>query len=233
MEGLPDIAATILSQAQRRVEVAAENVANVSTIGYKKRTSFSEISQSAAQGMTGPPSLSSFVDYSAGKQMDTGNPNDLSIGGEGFFEVRSDDRVMYTRQGQFDRDAQGRLVTGAGCALQLAGGGDLVLKDGPFQVAADGTVTQDGSPIGRIAVVNFADRGALSEVGGLFSAGSAESANAPGATVRQATLEASNVSTGDEMVAMMEALRRAEGAQRLVNVYDDLMGRALTLFGQS
>jgi flagellar basal body rod protein FlgG len=50
--------------------------------------------------------------------------------------------------------------------------------------------------------------------------------------VRQGAIEASNVSTGVEMVDMMAAIRRAESGQRLVNVYDDLMGRALTLFGQ-
>ena len=53
------------------------------------------------------------------------------------------------------------------------------------------------------------------------------------ATVQQGVYEASNVNTGDEMVMMMEALRRAEAGQRVINVYDDLMGRAVTTFGES
>ena len=51
--------------------------------------------------------------------------------------------------------------------------------------------------------------------------------------VRQGFLESSNVALGDEMIALMEAVRRAETGQRLMNVYDDLMGRAIITFGQS
>jgi flagellar basal-body rod protein FlgF len=51
--------------------------------------------------------------------------------------------------------------------------------------------------------------------------------------VQQGAYEASNVTTGDEMVLMMEALRRAEAGQRVMNVYDDLLGRAVTSFGEN
>ncbi|HEX8527673.1 flagellar basal body rod C-terminal domain-containing protein, partial [Allosphingosinicella sp.] len=92
----------------------------------------------------------------------------------------------------------------------------------------------DGEPVGRIALVDFEDRGRLRVAdGGAFAADGMEAVPVGERSVRQGALERSNVSTGDEMVAMMEALRRAETGQRLVTVYDDLMGRALSTFGQS
>jgi flagellar basal-body rod protein FlgF len=230
MSGLVGVAAAMLSQSEKRVEIAAENVANLSSPGYKKRVGFSEMIASP----TGISSQSSsFVDLSAGKLRQTGNPTDLAIVGDGFFVVSDQQETGYTRAGQFTRTADGRLVNAQGLALQAADGGDLVLQDGAFSISADGIVTQAGAPVGRVAIADFADRGPLGESGGLFRATAADPVDATGAVVRQGSLEASNVSTGEEMVAMMEALRRAEGAQRLVNVYDELMGRILGSVGQS
>lgn len=174
------------------------------------------------------------TDFTAGKPIETGNPYDLAILGDGFFTVRSGDRVLLTRQGQFQRDVDGRLITPQGGILQSADGGDLVLKGQSVSVAADGTVLDGGEPVGRVAVSQVAEPERLTDVGGgLFAAGDGDVAPADAPRVRQGMLESSNVSMGAEMVAMMETLRRAEAGQRLVNVYDDLMGRALTAFGQA
>ena len=234
MSGLIDLAAAILSQSGRRVELAAQNVSNVATPGYKKHVGFSEFLKTGELAGERVPAESSFVDFATGKQIETGNPLDLALGGSGFFVVRGEDSLLYTRHGQFQRDPDGRLVTGEGLALQARGGGDLVLRDGPFEVGPDGIVVQDGTPVGGIAVESFELPSALTDRGGgYFEAGSEASAEPAAATVRQGALEASNVSTGEEMVAMMASLRRAEAAQRLVNTYDELMGRALSAFGQA
>jgi flagellar basal body rod protein FlgG len=177
--------------------------------------------------------MESFLDLSAGKQVETGSPTDLAIDGSGFFVVRGTGDAAYTRQGQFTRTSDGHLVTSGGLALQAADGGDIVLANGPFTVGADGIVTQQGAPVARVAVVDFSSRTGLAESGGLLTGAGSDSVDAPGATVRQGALEQSNVSTGEEMVSMMEALRRAEGAQRLVNVYDELLGRVLSTVGQN
>ena len=232
---ITEIAAQILSRAEQRAEVAAQNITNASTPGYRRRISFMELMDAG-----GPPGASADpqramvgADFSAGQLQQTGGATDLAIAGEGFFVVGSDSATLYTRQGQFRRDDSGRLVTAQGLALQSADGGDVVVGDGPFQVTADGTVTRDGEPLARIALVDFEDRHALVPGnGGAFSADGAEPRPAQGAVVHQGMLESSNVNTGDEMVAMMEAVRRAETGQRLVTTYDDLMGRALNLFGQ-
>ena len=226
---IAEIAAQILSRAEQRAEVAAQNITNASTPGYRRRVSFSEM----VAGRQGEQRVATAADFTAGQLSQTGAATDLAIAGEGFFVVRSDDAILYTRQGQFRRDEDGRLVTPQGLALQSADGGDIQVGDAPFEVAADGIVTRGGAPIARIALVDFDDRAALApRDGGAFAAGDAAPHEVPAPAIRQGMLEGSNVNTGDEMVAMMEAVRRAETGQRLVTTYDDLMGRALNLFGQ-
>jgi flagellar basal-body rod protein FlgF len=230
---ITEVAAQILSRAERRAEVAAQNITNASTPGYRRRVGFEEALTSGAPVFPSPSNGHDAMDFSAGQLATTGNPTDLAIAGDGFFAVRGNDETLYSRQGQFRRDNAGRLVNVDGLALQTLDGGDLIVGDGDFQVSADGVVTRGGEPIGRIALYDFDDRTALSvQRAGLFAAGAAEPVRVEQPSVRQGMLEGSNVNTGDEMVAMMEAVRRAETGQRLVNTYDDLMGRALNLFGQ-
>lgn len=183
----------------------------------------------------GAPQLSGAgVDLSAGKLTQTGNPLDLAISGEGYFEVHGPAQaLMYTRQGQFHRDDQGRLVTGAGLVLQADGGGDLDVGEGAIKVEVDGSVTLDGEPVGRVAIANLSDAAAADWIGGGFTAPAAAMTPAERPELRQGFLEASNVSTGDEMVSIMAAMRRAESGQHLMLTYDDLMGRVLTAFGQA
>ncbi|WCM29993.1 hypothetical protein NDN01_25485 [Sphingomonas sp. QA11] len=79
-----------------------------------------------------------------------------------------------------------------------------------------------------------ASAGAIEAIdGSLFRLGTGEAEEVADPLVRQGMTEASNVSVGDEMVTMMAALRQAESGARLVQTYDDLLGRAITTFGQS
>jgi flagellar basal-body rod protein FlgG len=235
MDRIIETAANILQNAERRVEISAQNITNASTPGYKKRITFAQAladNGSSTIGLRGADVLNS-SDFTGGKDINTGVATDLAIGGEGFFAVRSGEETLYTRHGQFRRDEEGRLVTAQGMVLQASGGGDVVVPRADFTVSSDAMILVEGQPVARISVVDFADRTHLRAVqGSAFAAAEAEAEEVQGATVRQGMLEASNVSTGDEMVAMMEALRRAETGQRLVSVYDDLLGRALTTFGE-
>ncbi len=175
---------------------------------------------------------SSAADFTNGSLTNTGNPLDMAIGGSGFFAVRGDNGVFYTRGGQFTRTTDGRLKTPEGMMLQSVSG-DLVLGEGDPTVLPDGTVTCEGEPVGRIAVMNFDDQRQLRGAAGtLFSAPEA-AAKPASAQVRQGMLEASNVSTATEMISIMSGLRSAGAGQHVVQLYDDLMGRAITAFGQS
>jgi flagellar basal-body rod protein FlgF len=231
--GLVEIAGAILSRATQSVEVSAQNVANATTPGYKARRQFAELlaSDGSSPFSIGATSTA-HIDFSSGQLQNTGNNLDLALSGPGFFVVRSENETFYTRNGQFSRDADGKLVTADGMTLQSLSG-DLVVPSANAKILSDGTVLDGDEPVGRIAVVNFADMTAVHPAGaGVFTA-SNDAAQPANPQVRQGMLEASNVSTADEMIATMAALRGAQSGQHVVQVYDDLMGRALTAFGQS
>ena len=241
MGDLADSVGVILSRVERRVEASSQNIANVTTPGYKRAVSFDSLLGPRAEISADGPYISLIqknfgtgIDLSPGQLQTTGNPTDLAILGDGFFSVRTPDGAqLYTRQGQFRRDANGHLVTPEGCILQQRGGGDLVLDSGDFKVLGDGTVLQSGEAVGRIGVVTLSHPEAIAYAdGGLYSASDDTAAFMDAPSLSQGALEASNVSIGSEMVTIMAALREAQSGQRLMGVYDDLMGRAIATFGQ-
>jgi flagellar basal body rod protein FlgG len=117
--------------------------------------------------------------------------------------------------------------------LQSASG-DVRIEGGAFSVLADGTVQQNGQPVARLAIADFDDRQVLTPVGaGLFAAPAGSARDVAGPQIQQGMLETSNVTSANEMISMMAGLRSAEAGQRMVQVYDDLMGRVLTTFGQT
>jgi flagellar basal-body rod protein FlgG len=226
-------ASAILAGSQRRAEDAAHNISNLATPGYRAKRSFADALSAADVGAQSPAMGIERLSLAAGQLSETGNVTDLAIDGEGFFEVRNDDGVFYTRNGQFTRSADGRLLSAGGLALQGVGGGDIVLPEGGFVVGADGTITADDRVLSQIAVIAFSAADARSAADGLIASSPVSVSAVERPMVRQGFLESSNVSLGDEMIVLMEAVRRAETGQRLMNVYDDLLGRVITTFGQS
>ena len=230
MGALIDVVGSVLSQSERRVEIAAQNLANVSTSGYKSIAG----GASVFSDTTGVTTTSGHADLSPGHLITTHNPFDLAIVDNGYFQVRTDQGIMLTRGGAFQMGEGGRVVTAQGYALQADNGGDLILSGSQLQVQPDGVVIEDGQPVANVAVVDAIDPNTVSPTqDGLLTTpdSNLKAVNAP--AIRQGALEGSNVSSADEMIAMMEAVRRAEAGQRMANVYDDLMGRVLQTFGQS
>ncbi len=231
MGSVIDIAASVLTQATQRVESAAQNISNLTTPGYRRLVSFSSV--------LGPDRTAdrpdTQVDFTPGRQVTTGNPFDLAIEGDGFFVVAGASGDLYTRDGQFRLDANGRLVNAQGFALQAEGGGDLVIRsDKPVKILDDGTVLEDGQPTGKVSVVSLTEPGAAAYVaGGMLTAPAASAVSVDTVRIRQGAYETSNVSMGDEMIQIMGALRQAKSAQRLVTTYDDLIARVLETFGQA
>ncbi len=243
MGAFVDSVSSILSRVETRTEVAAQNISNMATPGFKRGVSFESVvglkaarlpSSVATEGVAAGSGQTFALDLSPGQLQMTGNPNDLAITGTGFFALRAEsDAILYTRQGQFKRDGDGHLVTTRGAVLQQRGGGDLVLRPGAFTVLTDGTVIQAGEATGRIAIADFQDPDSLQYAeNGLYSAPEATVSFMDDASISQGSLEASNVSMGVEMMTIMAALRQAQAGQHLMNTYDDLMGRAVTTFGQ-
>lgn len=234
MSGLVESATAIMSVSERRLETIANNVSNLTTPGFRRQASFVEALGDGAADGSGEFALRTRSDMTPGRLRETGNPLDLAINGAGFFRLRAGDQILYSRQGQFRRAEDGTLATPQGHVLQQAGGGDLVVDHAEITVLADGNVFDGERPIGRIALFAAREGAAAEPLGGsLFRISGNEPQEVAQPQLRQRMVEASNVSLGDEMVGMMEALRQAESGARLVQVYDDLMGRAISSFGQT
>lgn len=233
MSGLIESATAILSASQKRLEVAAHNVANISTPGYKRQIGFSRLLAPTVPGLASAQGVAIDRDFGAGKLTATANPLDIAIDGEGFFQLRAGDAMIYSRQGQFRLAEDGTVVTPQGYVLQQAGGGDLVLDNAAVSILQDGTVLDDGVPVARLAVYSTGDPGALAPVGeSYFAAPGSGMEIVAGASFRQGMVESSNVEIGDEMVTMMASLRQSEIGARLVQTYDSLLGSAISTFGQ-
>jgi flagellar basal-body rod protein FlgG len=229
---LVESAASILSGSDRQLEIAAQNISNMTSPGYRARQSFWSLLGDADPAGTAVPDVQSVADFSIGKISDTSNPYDLALGANGFFVVSKGTETHYTRNGQFSRDADGRLVTADGFALQ-GDGGDLILRGDAIKFLADGTVLDAGEPAGRIAVQDFPEKSGLVAVGdGGFSAPAGGVVDVAQPDLHQGAIETSNVSIARETLAMMSALRTAETGQRLVQLYDGLMDQAIASFGR-
>jgi flagellar basal-body rod protein FlgG len=213
------IAASGMLAEQVRQDQLANDLANVSTPGYKadrvSQQSFATTldlvnrQTGTAVGALGAGSQIATIatDLSPEVLKDTGEPLDLAISGEGFFAVRTAQGVRYTRDGSFAADAQGRLVDQAG-ALVLG-------KDRrPVTVGTSGSV--DVSAVGV-----FALRDARKMGDGHFS-GTTTAGTALG-TVRSGALEMAGVDASRTMVDMIGSLRAFEAGQRAITTIDETL----------
>jgi flagellar basal-body rod protein FlgG len=232
MSGVLDSATAILGMSERRIALVSENISNAQTPGYKRAVGFSSVLAATGQ-LTAEPSFATTTDLRQGKLVETRNPFDLAIGGRGFFQLRAGDAIVYSREGQFHRAADGTLVTPRGEVLQQVGGGDLLVDNAMITIGPDGTVMDGDHANGAVAVFDTASPDAMRPLGGgRFTAPAGAMAEVDPPAIHQGMIEASNVETSDEMVEMMAALQHAQSGARLVQVYDELMGEALTSLGR-
>jgi flagellar basal-body rod protein FlgG len=163
----------------------------------------------------------------------TGNSLDLAIDGKGFFEVHDGENIYFSRQGNFTLDATGRLATAAGMAV--AGlGGDIRLQSGQVRIDSLGRIYEKDQQVAQLKLIAFQDAAKLVPAGaGLYTAGKAslqvvdENIN-----VRQGYTESSNVVAADEMVRLIEAMRRFEGGHKVIQWYDEMLEKALSRLGE-
>jgi len=227
--GLLGTAVSALSGAERRIEIAARNVANATTPGYKREVAFAEI-----VGAASPDRQLDSIELRTGSVrhlgqstlVESGSALDLAIDGDGFVLVRQGERLFASRGGQFRMAADGRVIDADGRSLQQAAGGDLVVEAGEMVIHPDGTVMIDEVPMGAVGF--YAGEGLD---GSAWHAGLLE--DNEGAELRQGMLERSNVALSDEMVGLMQTQRMAEAAAQLVRTYDQLTGQAAQTFNRS
>jgi flagellar basal-body rod protein FlgG len=237
LSGLYSAAAGMAAQ-QQRIDGVANDLANASTTGYKHvRVGFRDLLYNAQGGSAGPTVLAGagaaagFIGRSQeqGALQTTDQPLDVAIQGPGFFQVkRPDGSLALTRDGSLRLDSQGRLTTSDGNVLQP----EITVPRGTsadeLSIAGDGTVRAGaGRPLGRIELVTVPAPDGLQPLGGnLFAANAASgqpTAAGNDSTLRQGTLEGSNVDVGDAMVDMIDAQRSFQLASKAIQMQDQML----------
>jgi flagellar basal-body rod protein FlgF/flagellar basal-body rod protein FlgG len=216
----------------RTLEIAADNLANINTAGFKsQQPSFRSYLMSAS--LAGPANvLNSFAALSgtqlnlrSGQMQQTGNDFDLALEGDGFFAVQTKAGVKYTRNGQLMLATDRTLVNALGDPV-LGTDGPIRLPAGQMNVSGDGTVSVDGALVGRLRLASFASGARVSAVGqGYYDAADAPAQPAREAVVRQGALEQSNVDPVGEAVGLVALQRHAEMLQRAMAMFYSEMNR--------
>ena len=228
------VAETMLSTSQRRLEVISGNISNTETSGFKRTQSFDAVLTAASDGVRSETGISTYLDLTSGALSATGSPLDIAISSGGFFQLSDGEQALYSRAGRFSIAADGRVVNGAGLALQAVSGGDVILPHDQVEILEDGTVLDAGLPVARIALFVPESVEQMQALGGsMFAADDAAMQLEADPVMHQGMLEGANVELASEMTAMMMALRQAEMGSRLVQTYDQLIGQAITTFGRS
>lgn len=227
-------AAGLAAQAQA-LELVANNVANLSTAGYRgQRATFRSLLASAALAHGNPLNTAmnhfgvlggSRTDLASGSLNATGNPLDLAVVGKGFFVVRSTQGNLYTRNGGFQRTPQGQLATAEGDAV-LGEQGTIKVPNGAFAVSADGTISVDGNVVAKLRLAEFSPDTPLTAVGrARYSAPAGTALPAASSSIREGMLEASNVSSVESVVQLITVQRNAEMMQRALTLFDSQLNQ--------
>ena len=247
------VAKTGLDAQQTRMNVISNNLANVNTTGFKRdRAVFEDLlyqnirqaggqTSAATQAPTGLM-LGTGVRVMAteklniqGNMINTQNPLDLAIAGEGHFQIlQADGTVAYTRDGNFKVSATGQLVTSSGQPLQPAI--TIPATAQSLTIGRDGVVSAElfgggAAQVGQIQIARFLNPAGLTPVGQNLMketpASGAPTATNPGlagaGALMQGTLEASNVNVVEEMVNMIETQRAYEINSKAISAVDGML----------
>ncbi|MCM2130400.1 flagellar basal-body rod protein FlgG [Larsenimonas rhizosphaerae] len=254
------IAKTGLDAQQTKLDVVSNNLANVSTTGFKRsRAAFEDLLyQNARQpgamtsvqtnlpsGLqigTGVQQVATERLHTQGNLEETGNAKDMAINGGGFFTVQMPDGTLaYTRDGSFELDQNGQLVTSSGFPIQPA----IVVPANALSISVsqDGivSVTQPGdsqsNQIGQIQLTTFINNSGLQSMGNNLyaetTASGAPTDSIPGnngaGLIEQNYLETSNVNVVEEMVNMIATQRAYEINSKAVSTSDQMLQRLTQL----
>ena len=224
MDPIAVMAAGGLRTRIQSLDMLANNLANATTAGFKLDREFYSVfneEEENADGSTLPLIDKHYTDFTQGTLEPTGNPLDLALSGKGFFEVNGPSGPMYTRNGSFRLSAQGELTTADGYAVRSSTGGAIQVRRGAaVEIASDGTISQGGSPIGKIEVTDFKDPSKLVKAGNSYfrAQPDAVKAAATGTTVSQGRLEGSNVIAAESAVRLVGLMRHSEMLQKAITI---------------
>jgi flagellar basal-body rod protein FlgG len=254
------IAKTGLDAQQTSLDVIANNLANVSTNGFKRAQAVFEdllyqtLRQPGAQSSqqstipsgltigTGVRPISTERIFTQGNLNQTSNPLDIAINGQGFFQIQMPDGTLaYTRDGSFQKDSTGQVVTSSGYPVSPAmtipsnATSVTISRDGIVSVMQAGATAP--TQIGTIQVANFVNVGGLQSTGENLFVETASSGtptpNTPGTNgtglLNQGYVETSNVNVAEELVSMIQTQRAYELNSKVITTSDQMLARLTQL----
>jgi flagellar basal-body rod protein FlgF len=209
------------------MDATANNIANANAAGFHaEHISFQEAltrakspDQVSVQTNTGKT-----LDSQNGAMLQTNNPLDLAIEGDGMFSVQTPQGMRFTRAGNFQLDSQGTLVTPDGYKVMGEGSQPLSLPPNATNVSvgADGSITADGQNVGKLSLVKFNTNQLKREGGTLYSASGTPLKDNTTPTVRSGMLESSNVNIVHGVVDLVKVQRNYESLMRVIQNYHDI-----------
>jgi flagellar basal-body rod protein FlgG len=245
IRGLYTAASGLKGQTQR-LDIVANNIANVNTTGFKKsdgvfrsyfiREILREDSSLTSIGKlsSGVEMVKSQVNHRQGALKNTERNLDFAVDGDGFFRIQRGNEELYTRDGAFHVNQFGFLVTQEGYGVLSDGGRPINLGSGNVEVAADGTIYKKGEVLGKLGLISFPDKDGLRQEGGqYFAIADRNIMSSPfKGTVIQGFLEQSNVSIIDEMIKMIVVTRSYEATQKVMQAHDSTLDQAANQLGR-
>lgn len=262
MQEVLALALQSMQQDMQRLNRIGSNLANALTPGYQRDVIARQSSVSTATfaavvdaqrsdgRSTGSaaerpsalaPSLLVQTDTRPGTLKFTGQSLDVALAGPGYFEVTTPSGPAYTRQGNFQLDARGRLVTASGFPVMGKGGEVFLNEEAPVIDAAGNIFASQSSvrgpgalpAVAQLKVLAPEDRAAMRRIGdGLWSAdGPLGDVKDTDRQIRQGYTENSNVNSMQEMVQLVETMRHFESMQKVALGYDDMTGQAIRKLG--
>jgi flagellar basal-body rod protein FlgF len=253
MSGSIYLAASGAILQQLKLEILANNVANVNTSGYKEDLPIFRLfdDTNTNQNLDNnnqtnrlkqkispyTPPFAVRTNFSTGSIRPTGNPLDLALNGDGFFTVQTAEGVRYTRQGNFSLNENGILVTQNGDPV-MGQGSEIIIEGSEVTVGSDGTIEVDGETVDQLRLVHFDDLTQLKKVGHTMfepadGLGAEIEQDADDTTVNQGFLELSNVNAIRAMTDMIEALRVSEAYQKVIHSADDATSKVINGVGNN
>jgi flagellar basal-body rod protein FlgF len=223
-------AMTGLEARTQALDTAASNLANAQTPGYRAEREYfrsallgpdaadSQLGRTVNNyGLLGGDSLSS----AQGPLETTGNPLDLAIEGEGFFQIQTFNGLRYTRDGGFHRAQNGQLVTSAGESVLSAAGKAIPIPPGEVTVGADGTVSVAGGSVASVGVFSFPAGTALTPEGAnrYVAPNGVQPAVSKTASIHQGAIESANQDVVQGSLDLIVMQREAEMMQKALTVF--------------
>ena len=243
---------TGMMNQQARLDVITNNLANASTVGYKKEGSTSKafdsmytqkikdgseyyINRTIGKESLGVKIGETYTDYTQGSFKVTGNTYDLALEGDGFFNVSYTSKsgvttTRYTRDGSFSVNNENMLVTEDGDYLLGEGGRIQVPQGAKITVDEEGNIYADDEYVDKLKITDFKDYNYLQKFGeNLYTAVDGATEKTADCKVRQGYLEMSNINVISEMVEMITISRAYESNQKAIQTIDSSLEKSVNL----